>query len=241
MRHFLLGLLALSFAVAAAAAASGSAARTLQGTEGANRGKHPDLAGVWFMEGKVQPNLIPPETAPLTPWGVAQFKVNQHQVNRDAICLPPGVPKVWLLPAPFEIIPARGRLIIFYENQHIVRQIHLNRSEHPKDSIPLWMGDSIGKWDGDTLVIDTTGFNDLTWTDLWGLPHSDKLHVVERIRRVSHAVLQVDILVDDPKAYTKSWTAQRRFDLKPGWEVGEEICEENNTYLVPAQNPNPDN
>jgi hypothetical protein len=68
---------------------------------------------------------------------------------------------------------------------------------------------------------------------LWGLPHSEALHVVERIRRVSQNMLQVNITIEDPKAYTKPWTAERRFDLKPGWEIGEEICEENNAYLFP--------
>jgi hypothetical protein len=195
---------------------------------------HPNLAGVWFMQDKVHPSLIAPENASLTPWGAEQFKVNRESVIPDAICLPSGVPRVWQIPAPFEIIPLQGRILIFHEHEHIVRQIHMNRTEHPKDLISTWMGDSLGHWEGDTLVVDTTGFNALTWVDLSGLPHSEVLHVVERIRRASQTVLQVNMTIEDPKAYTKPWTAERRFDLKPGWEIGEEICEENNTYLFPS-------
>src|SRR5208282_5360507 len=122
--------------------------------------------------------------------------------------------------------------LILYESQHLVRQIHMNRKEHPKEYIPTWQGDSIGRWEGGTLVIDTTGFNEQTDVDIWGLPHSDSLHVVERIRLLNHDLLQMEATIDDPKAYTKQWKAQRTYDRKPGWEIGEEICEENNDYLI---------
>ena len=123
-------------------------------------------------------------------------------------------------------------MLIYYEFQHLVRQIHTDGREHPKDLVPTWMGDSIGKWEGDTLVVDTTGFNEQTWIDNTGRPHSDALHVVERLRRVSPGVLQLDITIDDLKAYVKPWMTQRLFDLKPGWEISESICEENNPYLT---------
>jgi len=208
-------------------------ARAPQGADRDSAGQHPDLSGVWFMQGKVDPSLIAPEDAPLTPWGKEQFKMNRQKVNPVAICLPPGVPRTWQEPAPFEIDLLKNRILIVYEYEHLIRQIHMDRREHPKDAVPTWMGDSIGWWEGDTLVIDTTGFNEFTWVDIWGLPHSDGLHVVERIRRVAPTVLQVDITVADPKAYTKPWMAQKRFDLHPDWKIGEEICEENNTYLFP--------
>jgi hypothetical protein len=193
------------------------------------------LAGVWFMHGKVEPNYIEPEDAPFTPWGAERFKANRQRNSLDFFCFPAGVPKIWQIPAPFEIIPLSGRILILYESQHLVRQIHTNRKEHPKDYIPTWQGDSIGRWDGGTLVIDTTGFNEQTDVDIWGLPHSDSLHVVERIRLISHDLLEMEATIDDPKAYTKQWSARRTYDRKPGWEIGEEICEENNDYLI--QNP----
>jgi hypothetical protein len=92
------------------------------------------------------------------------------------------------------------------------------------------MGDSIGKWEGDTLVVDTVGFNDKTWLDNDGHPHSEDLHVVERIRRASHDTLTFDITIDDPKAYTKSWSGHMIFELKPGWNLGEMVCEDNITF-----------
>jgi len=226
-------LLLTYLTVAGLAAGPASFAAPAQESKAAAGSKHPNLAGVWFMHGRVAPNLIAPEDAPLTPWGVEQFKINRQQLNPDAICLPTGVPKSWQLPAPFEIIPLKGRILIWHEHEHMMRQIHMGRRDHPKDLVPTWMGNSVGWWEGDTLVVDTTGFNALTWVDLWGLPHSEAYHVIERIRRTQSSVLEVEITIDDPKAYTKPWKAVRRFDLKPDWEIGEEICEENNAYLFP--------
>ena len=195
--------------------------------------KRPELWGVWYMQGTTKVNLIPPEDAPLTPWGADRLKVNRKQPLPEAICRPPGVPTIWQIPGPFEIIPTPDRILIFHEQEHLVRQIYLNR-QHPAEMLPTWMGNSVGRWEGDTLIVDTTGFNELTWADLWGLPHSDQFHVVERIRLASPDVLQVEITVEDPKAYTKPWTAVRKFDRKPDWEIGENICEDNNDYLIPS-------
>jgi len=90
------------------------------------------------------------------------------------------------------------------------------------------MGDSVGKWEDDALVIDTVGFNDKTWLDANGLPHSDALHVVERLRRIDHDTLRVDYTIDDPKVYTKPWNAEKLFDLKPDWRIKEYVCAEDN-------------
>jgi hypothetical protein len=208
-------------------------AQTTPGSKVSSPAKHPELWGVWYMQGTVNIHLIPLNDAPLTPWGEERLKINRKHPLLTAICLPPGVPTIWQIPAPFEIIPLPGRILIIHEQEHLIRQIYLNR-QHPADPIPTWMGNSAGRWEGDTLIVDTTGFNELTWADLWGLPHSAEMHVIERIRLVRPDVLQVEATVEDPKAYTKPWTAVRRFDRKPDWEIGENICEDNNSYLAPS-------
>ena len=92
------------------------------------------------------------------------------------------------------------------------------------------MGDSIGRWEGDTLVVDTVGFNDKTWLDMVGHPHSEGLQVAERIRRVGHDQLAIDLTIDDPKAYAKPWGGHMIFDRKVDWSLGEMICEDNITF-----------
>jgi hypothetical protein len=228
------------FGLVAAAIALTLAPLTFRGSTGALQAlrspglsESRDLSGVWFTHGKVRANFSFQEGSPLLPWGEDRLKANQQKMSPVLQCFPPGIPRVWTEPNPFEIISLPGRVLIYYEFQHLVRQIHTDGREHPKDLVPTWMGDSIGKWEGDTLVVDTAGFNDQTWIDNTGRPHSDALHVVERLRRVSLELLQLDITIDDPKAYVKPWTTQRLFDLKPGWEISESICEENNPYLFP--------
>ena len=197
----------------------------------------PDISGVWFMHGKLVPSLSLSTRFPFCPPEPKDSKRASRKLILSCTAFPAACRESGDS-APFEIIPIPGRMLIYYEYQHLVRQIHMDRSDSPADFIPTWMGDSIGKWEGDTLVVDTVGFVDKTRLDIVGLPHSDALHVVERMRRVSHDVLQVDITVDDPKMYAKPLTAQRIFDFKPGWEIGEWVCEENNTYMkFSDQNP----
>jgi len=117
---------------------------------------------------------------------------------------------------------------MIFEYQSLVRQIFTDGRGHPKNLDSTYLGNSVGRYEGDTLVIDTVGFNDKTWLDPRGLPHSDAMHVVERIRRPSHDILQADYTIDDPKAYRKPWTAQKFFQLKPGWQIQEYVCAENN-------------
>ena len=142
-------------------------------------------------------------------------------------CLPPGVPRILLMPFPMQIAQLPGEVLMIFEYDHFIRPIYTDGRAHPKDLDPTWMGDSIGKWEGDTLVVDTIGFNDKTWLDMVGHPHSDSLHLIERIRRPDHTTLTDDITVTDPKAYTKPWTGQQVFELKPSWHLGEYICEDN--------------
>jgi hypothetical protein len=189
----------------------------------------PDLTGVW-MERKFQPKMYLNGDPPLLPWAEAKFKatnVTTDDPNLD--CLPEGVPRVMFIPLPMEIIQIPGRVLMVQEAWSQWRRIYIDGRQHPKDLDATFMGHSIGKYEGDTLVVDTIGFNEKTWLDHVGLPHSDALHVVERIRRIDHNTLQDDFTIDDPKTFTKTWMAQQLYDLKPDWEIAEFVCD-NNKY-----------
>ena len=207
-----------------------------------------DLAGVWYPSSVNTFNFIwtNPQgqllnTLPLTPWGEEKFKAN-HPIGGEYTaltsndpnfsCLPPGVPNIYTHAYPVEILQAPGRAIMFFEYDHFVRQIFTDGREHVKDANPTWLGDSIGKWEGDTLVVDSTGFNDKTWLDVTGHPHSEALHLVERMRRVDHDTLMIDITIDDPQAYTTLLKTQRKYILKPAWNIMEYICEDSRVSFL---------
>jgi hypothetical protein len=192
----------------------------------------PDISGVW--SGVLSNNLLPKGAEPpLTAWGMAQMKTNKPAhgdgsttASTDPVdkCFPPGIPRLYYHPFPMEILQIPGRVVMVFEYDHFVRNIYTDGRPHPADLSPTWMGDAIGHWEGDTLVVDTIGFNEKTWLDRAGLPHSDALHLTERIRRADQATLVDDMTIEDPKAYTKPWTAKRTFALKPKWNIMEFVC-----------------
>jgi hypothetical protein len=190
----------------------------------------PDLTGVWMID-HFQPALFRKGTTPpFTPWAEAEFKKADTKVNDPNLaCLPHGIPRIMFVPLPMEIFQVPDKVLMYQEAGNQLRQIHMNR-EHPKDLDPTYNGDSIGKWEGNTLVVDTIGFNNATWLDHVGLPHTEALHVVERIHRVDRNTLVDDFTIEDPKAYTKPWTASQTYNLKPGWEIAEYVCD-NNKYV----------
>jgi hypothetical protein len=196
----------------------------------------PDFSGVWFID-EYRRNILPNEDPPFQPWAEAKFKERQSEkLHQDPDsgpdpterCIPPGIPREMLQPFPWEIVQTRDRVIMIFEYQSLIRQIFTDGRGHPKDLEPTYMGNSIGRFEGDMLVIDTVGFNDKTWLDPMGLPHTDALHVVEHLRRVDHDTLVDEYTIDDPKAYTKPWTTKRTFILKPDWQIQEYVCAENN-------------
>jgi hypothetical protein len=195
-----------------------------------------DLSGVWMRErpGNGFSDAPPP---PLTAWGLERFAANRPTVGPAAAldandptldCAAPGVPYVLAVPTPFEFVQIGGEVIQIFEYNHFLRRIHTDGRRHPGDLRATgayeWMGHSIGRWEGDTFVIDTIGFNDETWIDRLGHPHSDALHLVERLRRVTHDTLQYDVTVEDPKAFTAPWSGRMIFRLRPDWEILEHIC-----------------
>ena len=197
-----------------------------------------DLSGVWVAQGKQGSALLTSskEDPPMTSWGKAQFMAassgNKNGSPKDAAtndprlkCDPAGVPRVYLSNRPIEFIQTPKRVFVFYEEDHNWRQIWTDGRAIPTDPDPTYMGYSVGKWEGDTLIVDTVGSNDKTWLDNVGHPHSDALHVVERIRRINHDTLQITFMVEDPKAYAKPWTtSSRTFRLKPSYDLTEEFC-----------------
>jgi hypothetical protein len=190
----------------------------------------PDISGVWLVA-KFQPALFPKGGAPLQPWALAKFNAFDPKKNDpDLACLPEGVPRTMFVPSPMEILQLPTRVVIIHESIQAPRQIYMNR-KHRDDLYPTYSGDSIGKWEGDTLVVDTIGFNDKTWVDMYGgVPHSEAMHLIERIRRIDHETLVDDMTIEDPMAFTKPITAQQVYKLKPGWEIQEYVCQENNKY-----------
>jgi hypothetical protein len=192
-----------------------------------------DISGVWMPQ-QGTPTFSPNEP-PLQPWAAAKYRSvrpgdgpQAGSQSQDPIlsCDPPGVPRILLLPFPVQIVQTRGQVIMLFEYDHFIRQIFMDRRTHPADLDPTWMGDSIGHWEGDTLVVDTVGLNEKSWLDQVGHPHSDALHVVERIRRADRDTLRDDLTIDDPKAYTQTWKGRQTFKAKPGWHLMEYVCED---------------
>lgn len=201
-----------------------------------------DLSGVWmqYPDGDVPGvpgmNAVSNKTRPpLTPWGQAKFDAAKPLVSPRAIpgvennpelrCEPDGPPKLLNLPNPFEIVQIPGRVLMFFELGHIWREIWTDGLPLPKDPDPSYLGYSVGKWEGDTFVVDTIGFNDKLWDDSYGNPRSDATHLTERYRRLNDDTLELQIIIDDPKAYTKTWVSPPKLHkLEPGWEIAEWFC-----------------
>jgi len=199
----------------------------------------PDLTGLWeqYSETQMPKYLIDltadmkPGEVPLTPWAVGVLKQRQATNSVDhpgARCLPSGIPEKDAVPAPFKILQMDGLIVVLYESRTIFRQIFTDGRPLPVDPVPTWQGYSVGHWEGDTMVVDTRGFREDGWLDMAGHPATDQLHVIERFTRKNYGSMDIDITLDDPKAYTKPWTVHESAHLRPSDELMEHICEENN-------------
>jgi len=181
----------------------------------------PNLSGVWYS-----PRAVDPRPPKMTAWAAEITKNRNPKDDPEAHCLPAGVPR--MNPFPWKIVQTSDLLVMLFEgNIHSYRQVFLDGRDHPKDLDPTWYGHSIGKWDGDSLVVDTIGFNDKFWFDPAGHPHTEKLHVIERYHRRDLGNLDIDITIIDPDAYTEPWQIKRASVLMNG-EIQEYICNENN-------------
>jgi hypothetical protein len=210
------------------------------------KGEHnADLSGVWTnvnLPGTAEWAIytFSKELPEMTPWGKAKFDAAKPQRGPRGVpvaetddlvyqCYPPGTPRIYIHPFPMEIIQLPGRVLMIFEYDHLVRQIYTDGRGHRDDLAPSWMGDSIGRWDGNALVVETTQFNDKTWIDRIAVPHSEEMKLTERIYLNDAGQLQVDMRVEDPIALAKPWEFSRYY-RKTDWTIEELVCEDNATY-----------
>jgi hypothetical protein len=230
---------------------SGPAPRTADGK--------PDLSGIWLNgrggggqqgRGQAAPSAIfsegPPvatfrdvganmkEGLPFQPAGaelVKKRRADNQKDNPDALCLPMGFMQFHTHGQPRKIVQTPGLIIMIFEPNYGLRQIFTDGRPQPNnDPQPWWYGYSTGKWDGDTLVVETTGLRDGGWLDIWGSPFGESTKVTERFRRPTYGTLELDVTVDDPKWYTKPWTVRVNQRVMIDSELIEFVCNENQKF-----------
>jgi hypothetical protein len=200
-------------------------------------GGTPDISGLWqpaeVLVGNIAANL-PPGSVPFQPWAAELYTQRRENNSRDdptAACIVGGVPRSDLVPYPFKILQTPGLVVILYEAVHSYRQIFTDGRRLPEDPNPAWFGYSVGRWEDEAFVVETAGFNDNVWLDNWGKPATSALRVTERFRRKDFGHMDVEITIDDPKAYTRPWTIVLPLVFVPDTDILEYICNENNKYF----------
>jgi hypothetical protein len=196
-------------------------------------GRVPDFSGNWGPGPNGPMGGWDQNPLPMTSWGKAKYdaarppfgpKATFENINDPVqlYCDPPGIPRIYPYPWEFTILQTKDVVYMLFEFTRTWRSIAINR-DHPKDPDPTWLGDSVGHYEGGTLVVDTIGFNEKTWLDQTGYPHSSQLHLVERMRTSDPDTLEIAITADDPKAYTQKVTGKRLFKRTDS-PMGETIC-----------------
>ena len=202
-----------------------------------------DLTGVWTRvngpEGSFRSGSTwTPEPPVLTEWGQERFATARDsnagsfslaETNDPVLtrCYPPGVPRIYFHPYPFEIVYTQKEMIMLYEYDHTIRRVYMDGRENPEDPVLLWLGNSVGEWTDDTtFVVTTVGIDERTWMDRSGYQHSDQLKVTEVFRRVDNLNLEIDITLEDPIALAEPWVAETLYyRLAPAhWELSEISC-----------------
>jgi hypothetical protein len=208
----------------------------------------PDLSGPWVGGGSnsdIETNGgLKPGELPLLPWARELRDSRKEEDEPYLFCTPMGIPRVNPYPWRFvQAYTAKGNTHIFVIHENgdagAVRQIFMDGRPHPPEVIPTWWGHSIGRWDGDTLVIDTVGINDKFWFDSRGTPHTDQLHTIERWTRINYGTMTHELTLDDPLTFSRpvnlKFTARA---MPPGHELMEFVCAENNQYGAGGDVPN---
>ncbi len=194
----------------------------------------PDLSGIWnapnydYVQFLPQPGTEPP----MLPDAAALYKHRVDTLGYDVpmtYCMPHGVPEAMFVAGhPFKIIQTPRVVVLLFEEFHKYRQIFTDGRQLPVDPDPAWYGYSVGRWEGDTLVVETAGFKEGSWLDNRGHPHTDALRTTERFHRVDFGSLELSVTIDDPKAYSQPWTSRRiNLVLRPDTELLEHLCENN--------------
>ena len=191
------------------------------------RDGHPDFSGVWLAN--VDPN---PEPAQMLPWAVAEWTRRRDRAFEGmptSRCLP--ADPTLTLPLFYKIVQTPTLLVHLFEPDPHYRQAFLDRREHPKDLDPTWMGHTIGRWEKDTLVLDTIGLNDKSWLlQAFWLPHTEMLHIVEQYHRPDVAHLNIDVTIEDAATFIKPVERHVTWLFTPGEELFETVCAENNKF-----------
>ena len=198
----------------------------------------PDLSGIWTTDD-------PPKTSGyfmdlaldlqaseivMTPWAKSLQEQRERRVHVDdpyGYCLPPGVPRILVARAPFKIIQTSAETVMLFETiaAQTFREVFTDGRPALSNPEPTWLGYALGKWEGDTFVVETSGFRDGGWLDTAkGRPHSDALHVTERFTRPAFGRMEAMVTINDPKAYVKPWTARVKFKLIPDTSLLEIFC-----------------
>jgi hypothetical protein len=206
----------------------------------------PDLSGIWLPDntpgikgtnGEPLPKYfisitwdMKNEDVPFTPEAAAVFRQNlagNQKGDPTSTCHPIGVPASDTVPVPYKIVQTPGLVVILNEGDTAWRQIFTDGRKHVETTIPSWMGYSVGHWEGDTLVVETTGFNDKSWLDRIGHTHSDQMKVTERFRRRDFGHMDIAITIEDPKTFTRPITFTQPTTLTPDGDLLEYFCTDN--------------
>jgi hypothetical protein len=195
-----------------------------------------DLQGFWLPTNPVKHLLniaadLKPGEVPFQPWAQKELAQRIETNGKDhpgVRCWPSGIPEKLNIPDGLKLVQTPDLMLFLHESRTIYRQVFTDGRPLPKDAQPAWMGYSVGRWEGDTFIVETINQNGKTWLDMLGHPATDALKVTERYRRPTIGNMIIDVTIDDPKAYTKPWNVQLSWTLQPDWELIESICEENN-------------
>ncbi len=204
---------------------------------------HVDLGGngIWrlpWITDFAKRLVGPQKEIPFLPWTKAMYDYNAANkvvYDPEGFCLPPGGPRMFGTPYPAQFIQDRNRIVVIFEGgAHVWREIHMDGRAMPdRESLnPTYFGYAVGHWDGDTLVVETTGFNEKTWLNFGGYMHTDELKTVERFTRPNRNTLHYEATIDDPGAYSAPWAVAWDIPWQEGAELAEYICQENNKFQL---------